>query len=397
MKPCAVTAASQVSHEVDRLNAHNKDQTIEPEPLPELLTSESSVLSETSEPSPTNTIPDDSVFSGYSGLGDNDNFSDDTDDSEVTPRNTLRPAFQAVKYEAESEGEVRPQVLQNCTRSITAPPLLSLITSPPSKNRTKSPLRTSTIAGSDSGFSSSVESFHTVQSWHSPLAPPSPPASLPSSPTTYPYPHENIVLPKRLPNARDESEITATLETPQCWEMSPIPDMDETVSPPPRTPTLTEDNKSEDERCEVETPPTTNRSNIRHRATTSSNSCRRELSPLPAAVNLFTPSKRRNRRLQTTRHIPTAIIQKTCEILLSPPSHLFQLMMNIASKIAAGEWRGMLSGGYGESVQWDFEEEYAADPCTEDDFGISLTAEPSRATSSGVHVPNTTGGSWEVD
>jgi hypothetical protein len=319
----------------------------------------------------------------------------ETKDKDITPRSRFQPNFQPLTLELDQEN--LPRALQNCSRSITAPPVLSLVTSPPSKHRTSSPLRNSTAIDSDSEFSSSVDSFHSVQSWHSPLAPPSPPASGPSSPTsTYPYPHNNIVLPKRPQHTRDASELTVTPETPRVWDIASTTETESvsrSLSPPPKTPTLVNDasERSDEEQFEVVTPPTI-RSNIRHRATTSSNSRRRALSPLPAAVNLFSP-RQRSRRLQTARHLPTAIIQKTCEILLSPPSHLLHLMLNIASKIAAGEWRGVLSG-HGEAVHWDFEDEYAGDGWAEDDYGISL---PNPQTK--VKKPNTSnaGGSWEVD
>ena len=347
-------------------------------------------------PSPLANDLDDAMFRIYHDIEEEDNHSNATDDTNITPRAILKPAFQSMTLE--SGKEIRPQALQNCTRSITAPPVLSLVTSPPSRPRRMSPLRTAAIAESDSDFSSSVDSFHSVQSWRSPLAPPSPPASGSSSPTsTYPYPHNNIVLPKRLYHSRDSSERTVTPQTPQSWEMSPIPDMgthSRSLSPPPRTPILITDSseKSDEEKFEIVTPPTI-RSNVRHRATTGSNSRRRTLSPLPAAVNLFSPPRRRSRRLQTARHFPTAIIQKTCEILLSPPSHLLQLMLNIASKIAAGEWRGFLSG-QGESVHWDFEDEYGGEAWCEDDFGISLAKTSSNTTKRNT---NAAGGSWEVD
>ena len=329
-----------------------------------------------------------SANNGLSGGSDNE----DTDD---TPRSRLQPSFPPSTYDLDKEN--RPQALQNCSRSITAPPVLSLITSPPSRHRTTSPLRNSTVMESDSEFSSSVDSFHSVQSWHSPLAPPSPPASGPPSPTaTYPYPHNNIVLPKRPQHTREISELTVTPDTPRVWDMASTPETESvprSLSPPPKTPTLINDasEKSDEEQFEVVTPPTI-RSNIRHRATTSSNSRRRALSPLPAAVNLFSP-RRRSRRLQTARHLPTAIIQKTCEILLSPPSHLLNLMLGIASKIAAGEWRGVLSS-HGEAVHWDFENEYAGEGWAEDDYGISL---PNSQTNTKKSNTNNAGGSWEVD
>lgn len=327
---------------------------------------------------------------------DNDSFSDATDDTGLTPRAHVPTFFQPLTTEPERE---KPQALQNCSRSVTAPPVLSLVTSPPSKHRTKStsPLRYSTIVESNSDFSSSVESFHSVQSWHSPLAPPSPPFSQPSSPVeTYPYPHENIILPKRPLHTCDTSEQTVLPETLRIWDVNAdnaSASAPRCATPPPKTPTLINDGseKSDEEPSEVVTPPTI-RPAIRHRATTSSNSRRRALSPLPPAVNLFSPPRRRSRRLQTARHLPTAIIQKTCEILMSPPSHLFHLMISIASKIAAGEWRGMLSS-HGEAVHWDFEDEYGSDPWFEDDYNMRPTHAQNRAKS----TSSSTGGSWEVD
>jgi hypothetical protein len=335
-------------------------------------------------------LEEDSVFADFTGLDEDDSYSDATDDINITPRSRFQPTYQSVTFEPEKENRIQQQ-LQHCSKPLTAPPVLSLVTSPPSKHRPTSPLRKSTTIESDSDFSSSVDSFHSVQSWHSPLAPPSPPASLPPSPISqYPYPHQNIVLPKRpAHHSRDVSELTLTPDTPRIWEVNPSSTpRSRSLSPPPKTPTLVNDSseKSDDE-FEIVTPPT-----IRHRATTSSNSRRRALSPLPAAVNLFSPQRRRSRHLQTARHLPTAIVQKTCEILLSPPSHLLHLMLNIASKIAAGEWRGVLSG-HGEAVHWDFEDEYGGDGWTEDDYGISLP-NPQARTKKAANIPD---GSWEID
>ena len=67
-------------------------------------------------------------------------------------------------------------------------------------------------------------------------------------------------------------------------------------------------------------------------------------------------------------------------------------MINIASKIAAGEWRGVLLG-YGEAVHWDFEDEYGRDGWTEDDYGISLPNPQAKS----KKAPNIPGGSWEID
>lgn len=374
-----------------------EDETVLPDPFTNTI-SDKNTPAGILAPSLLESSVNSSRFGSSSGLEeDSDNFSDTTDDTNVTVKVQSQPALRPTTSEPNNDD--RPQAVQNRNRLITDTPVLSIVTSSPSKSRTNSPLRNSTVVESNPNFSSSVESFHSVQSWHSPLAPPSPPTSHPSSPTTttsYPYPHDNIVLPKRPHHTRDTSELTTASHTPGAWETTSIDSgsVPRSLSPPPKTPTLVNDTneKSDDEQFEVITPPTA-RSGLRHRATTSSNSRRRTLSPLPAAVNLFSPPKHRLKRLQTTRHLPTAIIQKTCEILLSPPSHLLQLMLNIASKIAAGEWKGVLSGN-GEDVHWDFEDEYVGEGWTEDDYGMSLPnteARPKKANT------KTEGGFWEVD
>jgi hypothetical protein len=68
-------------------------------------------------------------------------------------------------------------------------------------------------------------------------------------------------------------------------------------------------------------------------------------------------------------------------------------MLSIASKIASGEWRGVLSG-HGEAVHWDFEDEYAGEGWAEDDYGISLPKSYAKGTKSSIHVASS---SWDVD
>jgi hypothetical protein len=322
---------------------------------------------------------------------DEDDNSDATDDTNATPKNSVQSSPLETKN--------RTQVLNHCSRSITAPPVLSLVTSPPSKRRNESPVRQVVPdVDPESELSSSVESFHSTQSWHSPLdVPPSPPLSGPSSPTTFPYPHDNIVLPKQVHPTQAISQFNTIPEIPGAWHTTSLINASpRSLSPAPRTPTLINDGeRSEGDASEAITP---SPPRLRHRGTTSSNSRRRTLSPLPAAANILSPPPR-SRRLQTARHLPTAIIQKTCEILLSPPSHLLHMMINIASKIAAGEWRGVLLGD-GEAVHWDFtEDEYHGENWREDDFGFSLTPTPSRrrGVSSQIKDNTTSGASWEVD
>jgi hypothetical protein len=111
---------------------------------------------------------------------------------------------------------------------------------------------------------------------------------------------------------------------------------------------------------------------MRHRPTASSSisPSRGALNRLPSAADLFPTyrsssysssviqSKPAPSRLALVRNLPKAIIHKTIEILLSPPSHLIDLMLKVAARIAAGEWRGYVFG-YGEGgeripVRWDW-------------------------------------------
>lgn len=113
---------------------------------------------------------------------------------------------------------------------------------------------------------------------------------------------------------------------------------------------------------------------MRQRSTASSSisPSRGALNRLPSAADLF-PSYRgasystttaqsrssaASSRMSLVRQLPRTIIHKTIEILLSPPSHLIDLMLKVAARIAAGEWRGYVSG-FGEGgeripVRWDW-------------------------------------------
>ncbi|KAI9743241.1 MAG: hypothetical protein M1818_003087 [Claussenomyces sp. TS43310] len=333
--------------------------------------------------------------------------SSNGDATEIPPDTT----HQSLDSSANNEIGSRPGVLL-ANRSVTAPPQLTLMTSPASK-ASKAQSSTGDMSNESSTDVPSVSgSFHSVQSWHSPIVPslPSPHSSESDSPVMFPYPHDTIRLPKRPHHVRDMSEATVTPGTPQprtpgAWESSD-PSFTKSISeenegfstPPPRTPTLIDDNEDhlDEEHFEIATPSA--KQQLRHRPTTGSNSHRRALSPLPPAANIFSPKRRRPRHQQTTRHLPTAILQKTCEILLSPPSHLLHLMLDIAAKIAAGEWRGMVYGlgEGGEQVvgRWDYGDgDTIADLCNEDDYGLSLP----RRELTRRRTDKSAGESWEID
>jgi hypothetical protein len=69
--------------------------------------------------------------------------------------------------------------------------------------------------------------------------------------------------------------------------------------------------------------------------------------------------------------IPMVILTKTCEILLGPPSHLVELILKIAAKITAGEWRGQVDGvdenGQRIPIHWDYSDDELSG-CDEDSY-----------------------------
>ncbi|KAK4032381.1 inheritance of peroxisomes protein 1-domain-containing protein [Parachaetomium inaequale] len=120
---------------------------------------------------------------------------------------------------------------------------------------------------------------------------------------------------------------------------------------------------------------------------------RRALSPLPPTANLLTTTTPHQRTpspitaaaaagarpkpgsrssssmaaataqgaLAAVRRLPMTVLHKTCEILMSPPSHLISLMLKVAARITAGEWRGLVfgmgEGGERVSVTWDWSDD----------------------------------------
>lgn len=326
-----------------------------------------------------------------------DSDSEGTDETGNTARNLLPVTPDP------GESNPRPDYL-HAGRSVTAPPQLTLVTSPPSR---QSPLSSANTPDIHSSEAQSINGlFDAAQSWKGPLAsmPPSPPRS--ASPGSETCVGEAIHLPKRPYTNSGLLKPTSIAEDVGVWDLTHTTSNDsvsqESRSPPiPLTPTFNDDNDSpfDDGHSRASTPSRTTRQCRRRRATTSSNSARRALSPLPPAANIFSPTHRRPRHLQTAAHLPTAIIQKTCEILLSPPSHLINLMLSIASKIAAGQWRGVVFG-FGEGgekipVQWDYTDGDPVGPWDEDDYGMS----PAVSKASGVLGRNAyrPPGAWEID
>lgn len=311
----------------------------------------------------------------------------------------------------------RTRVAAFASRRAATAPALRLRTSTPALNVQE---ETPQELPEPSSPAESSDSFHSTQSWHSPIAPPSPPMS-PSR--AYPYPHENIPLAR----TGDGSESAAT-PTVSIWEKSSTGAIAGSGSGTPITPFYKDhsgeiDTESKDDLKRSEEPEapaqaiTITKSTVeeetaeyhatadtdslstswssaasrnsspgsntamRHRAATTSVSIShtspRALSPLPPPANLFTPRQGGLRRLPSTaelsvrassavktiRRIPSAILNKTCEMILGPPAHLISLMLKVAARIAAGEFRGFVfgmgEGGEVVDVRWDWSDEHS--------------------------------------
>ncbi len=288
----------------------------------------------------------------------------------------------------------RPKSLRT-GRTVTAPPQLSLRTSPPSTAIIDAFPPSILDEQRELSVSSSIESFH---SFHSPISPlPSSPPSPDTSPESWPS-HIDVSRTRR--HKRDTSEATITPGLPERWDMADDKSGDESShhSPPdlPRTPTLPNDS-AWSETIDVQTP-----KQVRLRRAR-----RRPRSPLPSSSNLYSPYSPGSHI--SGHHLTTAILQRTCSLLLGPPIQLVALMLRIAAKIARGAFQGSAYGigdkGQKIPCSWDFSDgsgddegsaadvEGEDDDEDEDDYGFSLGK-----TVSGKDVrARDDGGSWEID
>ncbi|KAH6844834.1 inheritance of peroxisomes protein 1-domain-containing protein [Chaetomium sp. MPI-CAGE-AT-0009] len=267
----------------------------------------------------------------------------------------------------------------------------------------------------------SLESIHGRESWLPTPLPPSPPLSTPGSPrsssqqflahvpqfqtqhipaiadtpqdaldqsvTSKPSHAGSVASTNSLP----ESDFSATT-TPSSIhspDRPPITTQPQPASTPQQAPTPTKTGPETPFKTPASSPaptspspsPRARRPPLRRATTTSSSlslsssSPRQALSPLPPAANLLTTRRQPPRppppppptapvmqgALAAVRRLPMTVLHKTCEILFSPPSHLIALMLRVAARIMAGEWRGLVfglgEGGERVSVTWDWSDD----------------------------------------
>jgi len=277
----------------------------------------------------------------------------------------------------------RPRAF-NTSRSVTLPPTLTLLASPPSLSKIMPPSTENLKVDNDTAsIASSHDTFYSAD-------------EIGDEGEEYSDEDDTIRLPAR--HKRDISDATVVPSTPKA----PVryTGTEREPSDPP-TPTLISDSGDDVPDTtwfDAVTPPDT----LRLRQNTrrpSSASFRPGLDPL-ANASLFKSPRPPSRRSQ----ISHALIQKTCSLVFGPPAHLIALMLQIAAKIVHGipivyDGRGRRDKAPGSwESSADEEDEWG-----EDDYGIPLdnlrrgseTSLSSMASRGSVKPPSDS--AWSID
>ncbi|KAH7122846.1 inheritance of peroxisomes protein 1-domain-containing protein [Dactylonectria macrodidyma] len=294
------------------------------------------------------------------------------------------------------------------TRSATLPSHAKLGTDKQSKPNTPQTLRGSTAGQSSRTAEQDIrhgsqDSNHSVQPWRTPSVP-------------QPNANGTIVDNDTASHGGDVSETRSGWETGSEGgsalsheSVDTAPDDFPPIKVASEFPASSTSDVAEESSATTAMP---QRRVTRHRATTGSISVRRRpFSPLPSAANLFAPAPPVERRpMKSKLGLPMTIILKTLEMLLGPPSYLIALMLKVAAKIIAGEWRGLVFG-YGDDgeeipVQWDYSEGELSDLSDDDSYMGAHHSRSHRrrsraATNEGVAVESPDGSDdsrkWDVD
>ncbi|KAK3301538.1 inheritance of peroxisomes protein 1-domain-containing protein [Chaetomium fimeti] len=245
-------------------------------------------------------------------------------------------------------------------------------------------------------------SSQQLQTPHVPAVADTPRNAVDQPVTSEPSKTQKVVTANSLPESERTTTTTApsSIHTPRRPPVSTEPQRQPVDTPQPTaTPTSTgpETPFKTASSTPVPTSPSpspstpTRRPALRRATTTSSSlsfsspSPRQALSPLPPAANLLTTRRQpqlllpppplppqspppplpshpgMQGALAAVRRLPMTVLQKTCAMLLGPPSYLLRLMLKVAARIIAGEWRGLVfgwgEGGERVSVTWDWSDD----------------------------------------
>ncbi|KAI9840741.1 MAG: hypothetical protein M1838_003935, partial [Thelocarpon superellum] len=309
-----------------------------------------------------------------SSEGDDRDDGEDADDAnQATPRArapaTMLPPIDPLKT------PTRPKAL-GAVRSMTAPPQLNLTTTPPSRSTSPADEVTSLARLS---LTSSTESFHSVQPITSSL-PPSPPDSSTSSPPPSDSVFgDDLFIPRHRAHA-DTSSSVSTAPGSRHGSRSPA-----RKASPPEPNSITSQPANIDPMAQIaQTDGTSLRAaNARRRLAARRAAVHSRAASSPIAVPSPTSDPRGH-------HLTTALLQRTCALMMCTPAQLMKLMLEIARKVANGALQGVVLG-YGEGgekipCQWvssedeqsvadahsDADDDDDDDVWSEDDYGVPL-------------------------
>ncbi|KAH7081678.1 inheritance of peroxisomes protein 1-domain-containing protein [Paraphoma chrysanthemicola] len=227
-------------------------------------------------------------------------------------------------------------------------------------------------------LASSADSFYSVDS--APLASPSPEfvdAELDlSNPWADMTPKQRNETRGRSTHRRQISELTVRASSAEIgdapvtptvpFHRTTTPTIDVQPSSAPSTPPLVSDSDDDSEdisALDAVTPPDA----IRMKRLTGA-SQRRAFSPMPQPKSLFVP-----RRPSFGAQFTSALVRKTCELVLGPPAHLVSLMLRIAASISNGFGWSTARVRKEEKIPCSWESDDENEWPEEDDFGIPLT------------------------
>ena len=241
-------------------------------------------------------------------------------------------------------------------------------------------------------IASSVDSLGSFHSFHSPLSPLPPSPSYSDTDSLFHTSDElKTNAPRTSPHRQNLPELTITTES--------FDSSDELCTPTWPEDSLTTSTQEETFSNIVNRPKHNMSTHMSSPSATLRQglSRRRTHSPLPSPANLYTPKAR-----VSSHRITSAILQKTCSLILGPPVQLVALMLNLAARFASGTLVGetYTHDGNGQPIpcSWELSEDEKEDDGTdewEDDYGILLagTSEHKR----GREMVDKEGGSWEID
>jgi len=356
-------------------------------------------------PKPSTAVPEASDSGTTSSYEEDDTSSVNTDSSEVIPDapaatievTPLKPATQPTPAPSVSDRAKMFQGLRSATvpTAMNSQRVISSTEPIPEEASdaaggqeaqvggptTKVPLERKESA--DAQSISTTDSFYSLES--SMDGTPSPPYLDAETELTNLWAGEESFAQEELVRGRSQhrrqvSELTVKAPSEHRQEDAPVtPTYNVPLSGPtvqihpssaPSTPPLVSDSEDNGSLSpasfDVATPPDA----IRMRRLTGA-SQKRAFSPMPHPQNLFRPPSH-----STQKQFTTALIRKTAEIVLGPPSHLVNLMLRIAAKISDGifGFKTYHVRQTNENIPGSWESSDEEDWAEEDDFGIPLRA-----------------------